>query len=95
MVRGLTEVPTDALRALMRLVYKGELEVPLTITQITRTGLQYCAGDLLATLRCLDKDGVIAVLTVVIAEREAVARRPLAAPREAGGDDNSFSGGKT
>lgn len=95
MVTGLTEIPTDALRSLLRLVYKGEVEIPLTITQITRTGLQYCAGDLLASLRTLDKAGVMAVLTVVIAEREAVARRPSAAPRELGGADNAFSGDKT
>ena len=95
MVRGLTEVPTDALRALLRLVYKEEIALPLTITQITRTGLQYCASDLLGALRTLDKAGVMAVLTGVSAEREAQIARPLATPREAGGDDNAFSGDKT
>ena len=41
MIRGLTDVPTDALRTLFRLVYKGEIDTPLDITQFTRTGLQY------------------------------------------------------
>lgn len=75
MIRGLTDVPTDALRTLVRLVYKGEIEAPLDITQITRTGLQFCATDLLATLRALDRQSVLAVLTVTLAEREAAARR--------------------
>lgn len=75
MIRGLADVPTEALRTLVRLVYKGEIDTPLDITQITRTGLQYCATDLLATLRTLDKQAVLAVLTVALAEREATARR--------------------
>ena len=86
MIRGLTDVPTDALRTLFRLVYKGEIDTPLDITQITRTGLQYCATDLLPTLRTLDKAAVLAMLTVTLAEREATARRSAPPRRPPAGE---------
>lgn len=71
---GLTAVSTDALRALLRHVHRGEVELPLTIGELTRTGLQYCAVDLLAQLRGLPEPAVVAVLTAVIAERLQVER---------------------
>ncbi len=74
-LEGLTAVSAEALRTLLRHVHRGEVAVPLTISELTRTGLQYCALELLAQLRMLDRAGVVAVLTAVLAEREAVARR--------------------
>lgn len=79
MLRGLTEVPTGGLKALLGHAYRAEVEFPLTITELTRTGLQYCAVDMLAHLRTLSCEGVIAVVTAVIAEREAAARGIAAA----------------
>lgn len=74
-VVGLTAVSSDALRALLRHVHRGEVALPLTIGELTRTGLQYCAVDLLAHLRGLTQEGVVAVLTAVIAERMQVERQ--------------------
>jgi hypothetical protein len=100
-LEGLTAVSSESLRVLLRHVHRGEVALPLTIGELTRTGLQYCALELLAQLRTLDRAGVVAVVTAVLAEREATARRTpvLDVRAEAsggghdGGDDNAFSGG--
>ena len=67
--RGLTEVSTDALKALLRAVLHEEIGAPLTFEELTRCGLQHCASELLDTLRGLDARAVKALLTAVLAER--------------------------
>ncbi|MSP54538.1 MAG: hypothetical protein EXR69_02875 [Myxococcales bacterium] len=83
MLRGLTEVPSGGLKALLGHAYRGEVEFPLTVTELTRTGLQYCAVELLAHLRALPREAVISVVTAVIAEREAAAREAAGRLHEA------------
>jgi len=68
---GLVEIPTDALKLLLRLVHKGELRFPLDMTELTRIGLQANATELLGTLRGLEENGVRAVLVAVLAERQS------------------------
>ena len=68
---GLTQVSTPDLKKAFKALHRGELECPLTIADLTRVGLQHCAGDLLEMLRGLDHAGVRAVLVAVIAERLA------------------------
>ena len=77
MLRGLTDVSDAALTTLVRFAHRGELAFPLTTAELTRVGLQYCASDLLAQLRGLPSEAVLAVATAVLAER-AAARRALA-----------------
>ena len=67
---GLTPVATDALKHLLALVHRDELNVPLDVSEFTRIGLQDAAEDL-SLLRGLDKAGVRAVLVAVLAERKA------------------------
>lgn len=69
--KGLTEVKTGALVALLRAVHRGDVTCPLSVEDLTRVGLQYCATELLGHLRGLDKRGVSAVVVAVIAERRA------------------------
>lgn len=68
---GLTPVSTDALIHLLRLTYRQELTFPLTITELTRVGLQSNANSLLGQLRGLEATGTKAVLVSVLAERKA------------------------
>ncbi len=77
---GLTQAPTDALITLLRAIYKKELTPPLSLPDLTRHGLQYCAADLQGALRGLDAQAVTAVLVCVIAERRAQEQRAAAAP---------------
>lgn len=72
---GLVEVPTDVLKKALRHLHRGELDVPLTIVALTRVGLQDRAEPFLQLMRQLDKPGIQAVLTAVLAERDAQARR--------------------
>jgi len=70
MGQGLVPVKTDALRTLLRHLYRGDIEAPLALPDLTRIGLQYCASDLLHHLRGLDNTAVRAVLVAVLAERK-------------------------
>ena len=70
---GLTEVTTGDLKKLLSFLHGGELRFPLDVGELTRVGLQHCAGLLLAQLRELDQRGVQAVLVAVLAERLATA----------------------
>lgn len=71
--RGLTRVPSWALRQLLSAVFRGVVNMPLSVDELTRLGLQAHATDLMAHLRGLDTRSVHAVLVAVIAEREAAS----------------------
>ncbi len=77
-LRGLTGISTDALRTLLSSIHRRVVATPLSIGELTRIGLQYCATDLMRELRELDERAVRAVLVAVLAERvaqeEAAAR---------------------
>lgn len=75
---GLTQVPTDALITLLRVVYTQQISLPLTLPELTRHGLQFCAGDVQGALRTLDRTGLTAVLVCVIAERKKQQEREAA-----------------
>jgi hypothetical protein len=70
--RGLVPVKSEALRVLLRSLYRGDLDTPLDLPGLTRVGLQYCAEELLHHLRGLDTHAVQVVVTAVLAERKAV-----------------------
>lgn len=70
MGQGLVPVKTEALRTLLRHLYRGDISTPLALPDLTRIGLQYCATDLLHHLRGLDEVAVRAVLVAVLAERK-------------------------
>jgi len=75
---GLTTIPTEALRTLLSAVHKKVVTAPLSIGELTRIGLQFCATDLMRELRGLEAAGIRAVLVAVLAERgaqEEAARR--------------------
>lgn len=76
---GLTQAPTHALITLLRAIYKNELSLPLSLPDLTRHGLQFCAAELQGALRGLDAPAVTAVLVCVIAERRAQEQRAGAA----------------
>jgi hypothetical protein len=75
---GLTEVETRHLKQLLALVHRGELNYPLNVQELARTGLQHCAPSLLGQLRGLEAPAVRAVLTAVLAERLPVNQQRLA-----------------
>ncbi len=79
---GLTDVTTDDLKKLLRVVHRDQIRCPLTVDELARCGLQHCAEHLLAACRGLDSNGVRAVVIAVVAERlpankERVLRRQL------------------
>ncbi len=76
---GLTQAPTHALVTLLRAIYKQQLTLPLSLPELTRHGLQFCAADLQGALRGLHAPAVTAVLVCVIAERRAQEQRAAAA----------------
>jgi hypothetical protein len=80
--RALTEISTDALRTLLSAVHKKVIAVPLSIGELTRIGLQYCATDLMRELRDLDERAVRTVLVAVIAERSAQEEAARRSPRQ-------------
>lgn len=67
--KGLTPVKTVDLKKALAALHRGELKCPLSIVELTRNGLQHCAGELLHGLRKLDEPAVRAVLVAVLAER--------------------------
>jgi len=77
---GLTQVPTEDLKTLLRYLHRGELRCPLTPAELARFGLQVRSASLLNHLRGLDATGVRAVVVGILAERmEADERQALAA----------------
>jgi len=70
---GLTEVRTEDLCKMLRVLHRGELRTPLSLPELTRCGLQHCGGSLMGTLRGVGDAGVRAVLVAVLAERQAAA----------------------
>jgi len=71
--RGLVPVSDDALRTLLRSLYRGDLTAPLDLPGLTRVGLQYCSAELLHHLRGLEDTAVRAVVVAVLAERKAAS----------------------
>ncbi len=72
---ALTGVPTEELKTLLRFVYRQEIEIPITISELARVGLQHRAEELMQSLRGLDEPGVRAVLIAVAAERITIEER--------------------
>lgn len=68
---GLVTVSSDDLRKLLRLLFRKQVECPLTPAGLAGAGLQDASGPLLAHLRGLDDKAVHAVLVAALAEREA------------------------
>lgn len=66
--RALTGVATDDLKALLRVVHRGELACPVTAKSLAEVGLLRL-GDELDFLKGLDRAAVQAVLVAVLAER--------------------------
>ncbi len=69
MLEGLTGVPDDRLKKLLRGLHHGTVETPLTAVSITCGGLQDYAEPLLDLLRGLDARAIKAVVVAVLAER--------------------------
>lgn len=67
--QALVGVPTEDLKHLLRLLHRGELQCPLTPSEVTRCGFQDHMDPLLDHLRDLDAKAVRAVLTAVLSER--------------------------
>lgn len=68
---GLVTVSTEDLRKLLRLVFRKQVECPLTPSGLAAAGLQDVSGPLLRHLRGLDDEAVHAVVVAALAEREA------------------------
>ena len=68
---GLTSLKTKDLKTLLKLLHRGQLNLPLTAHSIACAGFQYKHQELMANLRGLDETGVRAVLVCVLAERMA------------------------
>ena len=66
--RGLRDVKTDDLRALLRLIHRKELTCPITQIGLAQNGVLRL-GDDLSHLIGLDENAVRAVLVAVLAER--------------------------
>lgn len=79
--RGLADVPTDALKHLLRRVHGGVLRTPLDVAELACVGLQEHTNHLLDSLRGLDANGVRAVVVVALAERTAAEERAESAKR--------------
>ena len=75
---GLTAVDTEALKTLLRTLHRGDVHGPLSVEDLARIGLQYCAEDILGHLRGVDDAGLRAVLVAVIAERRSAGALPTA-----------------
>ncbi|PIE18509.1 MAG: hypothetical protein CSA66_04685 [Proteobacteria bacterium] len=75
MNEGLSKVPDDRLKALLRGLHRGSLAAPLTAVELARHGLQDYAEPLLGVLRGVEARGVKAVVVAVLAEREALRPR--------------------
>lgn len=74
---GMTEVNTDDLKKLLRVLHREEIGCPLTVDELARCGLQHCADPILNTCRGLSAEGVRAVTVAVIAERLPANRQRI------------------
>ena len=68
-IPGLTTVPTDDLKQLLRALHRELFTTPFDIYCVTSCKLQHVAEPLLDQLRGLEPKAVRAVVTAVIAER--------------------------
>ena len=66
---GLTQMSTDELKKLLRLIYKEQIEFPLDAQRIACAGFQYRHQVLIDALRGLDRHAARAVVVCVLAER--------------------------
>ncbi len=66
---GLTGVPTERLRTLLRALHRQETTVPVTPASIAALGLQDWSESILGHLRGLPEPAIRAVLVAVLAER--------------------------
>ncbi|MEZ4452015.1 MAG: hypothetical protein R3B09_21305 [Nannocystaceae bacterium] len=66
---ALRQVPTDALKTLLRHVHHGTIELPLAPVPLVAIGLQDQVERLLGAMRGLESAAVRAVLVAVLAER--------------------------
>ena len=67
--QGLTQLPTDQLKTLLKRLHRGELQCPIDAQSIASAGFQHRHAELMDALRGLDEPGVRAVLVCVLAER--------------------------
>jgi hypothetical protein len=67
--QGLTNMTTEELKKLLRLIYNNEVTFPLNIQRITCIGFQYKHSVLMKALRDLDESAARAVIVCVLAER--------------------------
>ena len=67
--KGLTEMTTEELRKLLRLIYRKEIQFPLNAQRIACSGFQYKHQVLIDALRDLDLKAAQAVIVCVLAER--------------------------
>ena len=81
LARGLSDVPTESLRHLLRRVHGGVIRTPLDVSELACVGLQAHTNDILDTLRGLDRDAIRAVVVTALAERAAADERAEAAKR--------------
>ena len=68
-ISGLTEFTREELKKLLQLVYRDQVEFPLTAQRIACIGFQHKHNALINALRGLDIEGATAVLVCVLAER--------------------------
>jgi hypothetical protein len=66
---GLTNLSTEELKKLLRLIYKNEVRFPLDAERIACIGFQYKHSVLINALRDLDATASRAVIVCVLAER--------------------------
>lgn len=81
---GLVTVSSDDLRKLLRMVFRKQLECPLTPAGLASVGLQDASGPLLGHLRGLDGKAVHAVVVAALAEREATDEQRMRRALDAG-----------
>ena len=67
--QGLTKLRTDELKKLLSLIYKEEVETPLSAKRIACIGFQYKQEELMNAFRDLNAYAIQAVLIAVLAER--------------------------
>jgi hypothetical protein len=68
---GLVTVSSNDLRTLLRVVFHGQVECPLTPAGLAGVGLQSASHLLLGHLRGLDGKAVHVVVVAALAERSA------------------------
>ena len=66
---ALTSLSTEELKKLLHLVFKNEVELPLTPQRIACIGFQYKTTELMSVFRGLEHRSVQTILICVLAER--------------------------